>query len=95
MIRGSKFTVQVQNVSGSTLLRQERHATDMSVASETARRAGRARLARRARRAPNTIGQSGLSGSCGLFGWTDRESSGNHAESARERYKAYPAFEAP
>ena len=61
MVRGSTFTVQVevQNVRGSTLLRHERHATDMSVtslASENARRAGRARLARRA------IGQSGLSG---------------------------------
>ena len=48
---GSRFTVQVevQNIRGSTLLRHERHATDISVASlasENARGAGRARLAR-------------------------------------------------
>ena len=76
-------------VQGSTLLRQERHATDMSVASETARRAGPPRLA------IGQFGLSGLFGSSGLFGWADRESSGNHAESARERCKAYPVFEAP
>lgn len=55
---GSRFEVEaaVQNVSGSTLLRHELHATDTSVASENARCAGRARLARQS---PNSIGQSG------------------------------------
>jgi hypothetical protein len=87
-VLGSRFEVQaeVQNVRGSRLLRHERQATDTSVASETARRAGRAR---------RVIGQFGLFGSSGLFGWADRESTGNHAESARKPCKAYPAFEAP
>ena len=82
MVRSSRFTVQVevQNIRGSTVLRHEQHATDTSVASATARRAERAR---------RVIGQFGL------FGWADRESTGNHAESAQELCKAYPAFEAP
>ena len=66
-VRGSKFTVQVeaQNIRGSTLLRHERHATDMSVASLASENA---RRAEQARRAIGQFGLSGLFGSSGLFG---------------------------
>ena len=49
MVRGSKFTVQVeaevQNIRGSTLLRHERHAMDTSVASRASRAGGGVRAA--------------------------------------------------